>query len=468
MAGRAPLGCLVVAAAATCASTASAAVRREGIDREDLGRIMVRSPQAAVLLEQGEVIAAAGRLEEADALFRQGLSEAPGASLLLRRHCEALTAMGRRNEAVETCYRALEGLRSNGNVRATVRALAGGPAAPTMGEVGMALDLAANSLDRAPGQFTPIAAMCDIATSIGDGVMLQNCGRELQRISPEAPETKRAMALLSTRWPRRRLLLGWGAIVLASLATLAHALWRQVRRSFRRRGPSAALVGGALLATLTMFSGAASAQKPGVLTKWPINDEDPESTIPPEADREKDPFEFGYWMQDVILKAEIASKEGKHESSVKFYRALARSVPERAISYTKMCEEYEAMGDLAQATNSCGAALFKEGVMVKDYEHYVHLVLATPGPLTNTQIAALGKVLAHMREDKNAADVADNLACEVGVRTSNTTPSSSARPACRFRHPRTRRPSRTSGRSRCSRTTWPRPRGWCTRQKSPA
>src|SRR5262249_24096807 len=158
-------------------------------------------PKALALLEQGETLAAAGKIEQADDLFKQGIAIYKFGSLLQRRHCQAATVLGRRMEASTACYRALEERRSNANVRASVRAFVSGPPPPTMPDVGMALDLVTRSIHLAPGQPAPLAALCDIGASLGDGLILQHCASELARVAPNAPDTRRALQLLSALCP---------------------------------------------------------------------------------------------------------------------------------------------------------------------------------------------------------------------------------------------------------------------------
>lgn len=416
---------LVAAAFLLLSPAARAEMLRFPIDQEEVDKMEAAKPHAAELLERGEALAAAGQLAQADALFVQGLSEYKLGSLLHRRHCEVLTAMGRRAEAVAECYRALQSSRSNPNIRATVRAGVSGPNAPSWADIELALDLVSKERERAPGQFTPIAALCDVAASLGDGIMLQHCANELLAIAPEAAETRRAMALLSARCPPWRFWLGWITIVAASLATLGHALWRWARRGSRRRraGPNAALVGGVFCAALSALPASARAEdappRSATLSKWPIDDENPEKNVPTQEQLNKEPLEAGYYLQDLIYRAEIYSKHGKHETAVKLYRALAKAAPDRSTPFTKMCEEYEAAGDLPKATAACESALLRDGVLVKDYEHYVHLVLEASGPLNARQTKALAMVVQHMNQDPAGRAVVGEIECEIGVRTAN-------------------------------------------------
>jgi hypothetical protein len=254
--------------------------------------------------------------------------------------------------------------------------------------------------------------------------MLQRCAEELQRTAPDDPATKKALSLLASRCPPWRFWSGWLAIAAAAALTLGHAL--RGRLSRRRLGRSSITAVAVLLVVLGSIArpGTAAADEPAVpkrgwLSKWSIDDQNPSANIPSEKDRNADPLQFGYWLQDLTWKADRASKGGDHAAAAKFYGALADAVPDRAIGFTKACQEYEALGDLDHAINACGQGLLRDGTVVKDYTHFVDLVIAKPGRLGRKETDALAKVLAHMREDPASRDFVDDLACQVGVRTSN-------------------------------------------------
>jgi tetratricopeptide (TPR) repeat protein len=297
-----------------------------------------------------------------------------------------------------------------------------GPHPPTASELSAALLVTAGEHHFAPERPTAAAAACDIAERIGDGAMLKHCAEELVRIAPDDPATGRALSLLSASCPPLRFWSGWLAIFAAALGTLADALRRVSRWWPKRSSVIAAAVLTALLgsfASSTAFADESDAPKRGWLSKWTIDDKSPSSKIPSEADRNADPLQFGYWLQDVTWKGEHFSRKGDHASAAKYFGALADAVPDRAIGFTLACNEYETLGELDHAINSCGQALYREGALVKDYAHFIELVLAKPGKLAKKETDKLAEVLAHMREDPTGRGYADDLECEVGVRTSN-------------------------------------------------
>ena len=78
----------------------------------------------------------------------------------------------------------------------------------------------------------------------------------------------------------------------------------------------------------------------GWLSKWHVDREHPEANSPTVKDRNADPLEFGYWLQDLVWKAERAAKSGDHALAAKLYMALATAVPDRAIALLLLaCQE---------------------------------------------------------------------------------------------------------------------------------
>ncbi len=336
-----------------------------------------------------------------------------------RSSCLALTAAGQRVEAVMACSRALETVRSGENRRALVSALVDGPAPPTTTDLAIALQITAAERDRG-GALTASAAACDIAERMGDMIMLERCADQLVAIAPSDPATLRAKAALAAASPPWRFWTAWSLLASAVGVTAAQAHVRP-----RRRGAGPAGAAAAVLCATALASPAARADDPppvprhGWLNKWPIDEAHPEQNIPPEKDRDADPLSFGYWLQDVTWKAETYSKRGDHVNAARFYKVLGLAVPDRAIGYLKACDEYEAAGDREQAIEACGQGLLRDGLTVRDYTHFVDLMLGQPGTLGKKQQAALAEVLAHMRDDAAGRGAVDEQECRVGTRTSN-------------------------------------------------
>jgi hypothetical protein len=252
--------------------------------------------------------------------------------------------------------------------------------------------------------------------------MLQSCVNELDRIAPGDPETERARALQRRRRPNGWVWAGWLAIAFASLATLGHALWRAARRRFgsgRMVAAASLVVGGAVLVAPRLGWGAPSEEHPDRISKWGIDDENPEGSVPTMAQRSRNPLEFGYWLQDLAAKATTASKKGNHQASIKYFRAMVRAVPDRAVAYSRLCDEYGAVGETNNAIAACGAALQLPGVKLKDFIHYIDLILNKPGDLSAVEVNSLWAVIESLKDDPTAADMYSELECQIATRVDN-------------------------------------------------
>jgi hypothetical protein len=152
---------------------------------------------------------------------------------------------------------------------------------------------------------------------------------------------------------------------------------------------------------------------------FPINDDDPASSVPTPEQSSKSPLDMGYWVMAVSDRAEAALKKNDQAKAAKYFAALAAAVPDRAISFTKLCKSLEASGDHKGALEACRNALGKGGVTIEDHVRYVELVLEGTAPLTKTQIAD-ADAIADQLDSKLGANsvplVANQLRCEIGLR----------------------------------------------------
>jgi tetratricopeptide (TPR) repeat protein len=406
------------------ASAAAAGPLRDAPEAARVAAMHVHYPQAAEQLEKGEALAAAGSLEEALQAFREGHAQDPvDAGIFWRRECETLTALGRHDEAKTACWNSLQELRVPQTIVATTRALVTGPTPPSYNEIHQALTLILVERSKSLFEQPRLAeAMCDVAESIGDGVMLQHCTEELERMAPDYPPTKHARAVLDAPCPPWRFWLGWLAIAGACIATLADAGRRFARKralGIGGAGTAAAIV----LASLALLPRTARADLPPappgtMMSNWAVDDHDPEAHVPSLKEMNADPLQAGYWVQDVLTKAQLATKHGDHQAAIKYYRALFKAVPDKPIALLRLCAEYEAVNDLNGAINSCGLALMMDGVTIRDYAHFVQLLLSRPGPLSPKDVAAATNVINHLKDDKDniAKSAGYQLECELGVR----------------------------------------------------
>jgi hypothetical protein len=147
-----------------------------------------------------------------------------------------------------------------------------------------------------------------------------------------------------------------------------------------------------------------------------VNDQDPEAHLPSLAARNDNPVDFGNFLFQLGDKAGAAKQRGDKAAVVKFYRALVAAVPEVSISYSKLCEAYEDLGDLAKAERSCQLALSKPGARPQDFEHYVRLVLDQPDTPRAAQITNLNILIDHLKAKPSVQPLAWQLDCQVAAR----------------------------------------------------
>jgi tetratricopeptide (TPR) repeat protein len=413
---------------ALCFDAAASPVRHP-IDQRDLARMSARHPNAIRPFEEGEALAGEGDNERAVAFFHEAAEEAPDSALVARMECQLLTTLGRRAEAIQAGLRALRNEASGLDMRTMVAAFMSGRDAPTAGELAQAMRLARRARDTMPGEPWGYAAECDIAERIGDAQMLEGCLDELQRVAPGHDETVRAFEAAKRWLPSWRVWLGWSVLFVLGLGTLVHAIWRASRSSVGRGIDRAAAV-LLVLAVGVIVSGQAHAQELDpepqeqpqpqgsgrMLSEWAVDDKDPESSVPSDHKKERNPLQFGYWLMDVTYKAVQATKKGDHLAAARFYKALAKAVPDRSVSFTRLCESYEAAGEWKNALDACATALMRDGVTVNDYVRFFTVALAKKGSLTKPEIEDLSNVVEHLRGDPVGREIADDLECQLAVR----------------------------------------------------
>ena len=156
---------------------------------------------------------------------------------------------------------------------------------------------------------------------------------------------------------------------------------------------------------------------PGQLSsKFGIDDARPEASIPDIRERNRNPLEFGYFLQDLLERAEQARKNKDYQGVIRYYRAVAKAVPESAKGWSKLCEAYDVVHDRERAIVACRYALDRPAVEVQDYVRYVHLIIGTTAELGAKDRKELGEVLEHLGKQEGTAIVASHLRCEVAVK----------------------------------------------------
>ena len=291
----------------------------------------------------------------------------------------------------------------------------------------------------APAQPWGYLARCDIARRLGSADVMEACLADLKRVAPNDLATKEAFLLggESTSfgaWLIRALL------VLSVIGTLASA-WLQRRRLQRREPALPGRIAAALFVILCALSGpmtgtaraeTAPANKGAVapkdkripvpelkrdsLSKFPIDDADPEGSLPDPETLAKGPLQLGYLIQDLAGRAESAEKRGDHASAVRYLKALSKITPKSAYAPRKLCEELEASGDVATAIMACRTVLTLEGSTAKDYAHFIHLALAKGGRPTPDERKEMEAVIAHLAAQPNVGIAPATLRCDVALK----------------------------------------------------
>jgi hypothetical protein len=173
---------------------------------------------------------------------------------------------------------------------------------------------------------------------------------------------------------------------------------------------------------VSILAGApAHAERPvaGHISDFQVDDQDPESSIPDPSEFKKDPLNFGYLIMDLADRADFAIKKSKdYASAIKYYKALIKVVPDRAIGYAKVCEVYEMAGDRASAIPWCRTALVKDGARPEEYERFVGLLLRGGGP-SEVEQKEVEAVIEGLRRSKVNAGSAADIECRLAVRLSD-------------------------------------------------
>lgn len=178
----------------------------------------------------------------------------------------------------------------------------------------------------------------------------------------------------------------------------------------RFHGPDRFLPVGLILAVLTAASPATSANPAAsanpkasanpaasdLSTKFRINDQNPSANLPSAEDANENPLEFGYMIQDLIARGEDAIQKKAWDRAVKYYEALSMAVPDRAITFRKLCQGYSELGKIDIAAANCGKALTLGGARVIDHFKFVNLSLRKAN-LTASELADMEASIAHVR-----------------------------------------------------------------------
>jgi hypothetical protein len=165
-----------------------------------------------------------------------------------------------------------------------------------------------------------------------------------------------------------------------------------------------------------------SAHVPPTKSKFPIDDMDPERSIPSPEEAARDPLQMGYLMMDITQRAEAAFADGQPARAAKYYRAIARAAPDRALPYRKACAAHQRAGEIAKAVEMCRGAVQRADATPDDRFNFLEVVLKKPGKPTPAEVrdidatlARLGREFEKMATEKTRRGLAE-VKCQVAAR----------------------------------------------------
>ena len=151
-----------------------------------------------------------------------------------------------------------------------------------------------------------------------------------------------------------------------------------------------------------------------------IDEAHPGRSIPTPEEALKNPLEMGYLIMDLVSRGEAALQRGDWADAIRYFKAVAKGVPNRAISYMKICRAYRELEQFPEAIEACKAALARGGATVEDHAYFIRLLLAREQPPAGKDLEDLDAVLAHLQKElgtDNAGKVrVAQLRCEVATR----------------------------------------------------
>jgi hypothetical protein len=150
-----------------------------------------------------------------------------------------------------------------------------------------------------------------------------------------------------------------------------------------------------------------------------INDADPESSIPDQGGLNRDPIATGYMLMEMSLRAEKAEGERDWPKALRYYRALGKAVPERSVSFSRICNVYIQMSETDLAIEACRKATRLQGVTVNDFLRLATLLLErTPEGvgLPPDDVKEIEAVVRHLRKDNPEGQEPQILLCRLAVK----------------------------------------------------
>jgi hypothetical protein len=152
------------------------------------------------------------------------------------------------------------------------------------------------------------------------------------------------------------------------------------------------------------------------LSPWPINPDDPASSVPSQESMQGKLIEYGYLLMDLSAEADKSFEMGDYERASQFYLALAKAAPSKSTAFVKLCASYVGLNQFEKALSSCRVAVTREGVEALDYARLVALTLQVRKQLSESDVKDLDAVFAHVSAERVDFMPLRYLKCDLGVR----------------------------------------------------
>jgi tetratricopeptide (TPR) repeat protein len=204
---------------------------------------------------------------------------------------------------------------------------------------------------------------------------------------------------------------------------------RQLSKGLRRLVRVRALWSLPLLLLATLASTAAHAQddeksaEQRMQEETPaIDDDNPEVSVPDQHGLNRDPLRAGLLLMELSSRAETAEKDKNYTAAIKYYQALAKMTPDRALPFSKVCELQILAGQPQDALKACRRATELQGAKLADHLRYASILLGNvPGTpagatLSPADVAELDATFQHLDKDQVDAIEVDLLKCHLAVK----------------------------------------------------
>lgn len=147
-----------------------------------------------------------------------------------------------------------------------------------------------------------------------------------------------------------------------------------------------------------------------------LNPENPEAHLPTAAEAARAPLWFANMLNDMGMEIDAARERGDFAQAAKYGRALVKVSPHRAIGYSGLCRDYEALGQRDDAVQACALAVQKEGVRVEDFVRFVRLVANRPGGVDPTELDDAHNAIGHLKSDPASRLLGNQVQCELSIK----------------------------------------------------